>query len=146
MRKPRTSLLALLAGALVLVAASSCWGGAGAGAVLAGYYLNDLYGTETSTISIMNAYGTLHLAVDEEFQLRILHRQIRDDSMGRKYYYEEEVTVECRYTSSDSSVVAVDADGLLRGLAPGAANVSVLFNLPLQKADQARLTVVVGNP
>jgi hypothetical protein len=143
MRKPRTSLLALLA-ALVLGAVSSC--GGGVGAVLAGYYINDLWGTETSTISIMNAYSTLHLAVDEEFQLRVLHRQIRDDSLGRKYYYEEEVTAECRYTSSNSSVVTVDSEGRLIALAPGVATVSVLFNLPLQKADQAKLTVVVGSP
>lgn len=146
MRKARTSLLAALGAAVLLAAASSCGGGAGVGAVLAGYYLNDLWGTETSTISIMNAYGTLHLDVDEEFQLRILHRQIREDSVGRRYYYEEEVTDDCRYTSSNSSVVIIDAGGRMKAVAAGVATVSVLFDLPLQKADQARLTVVVGSP
>ena len=133
-------MLALL---LSTVALSGCGGGS-IGGILIGYTLDELFGTETSTISVDNVAGTLYLREGEEFQLRILHRQLRDDSYGYgRYYYEEYVTDECDFSSSDPGVAYVLGDGLVVAAKPGRTVISVKFDLLLQKADQARLTVVV---
>lgn len=133
-------VLALVACSMAL---SGCSGGS-AGGVLFGYALDELFGTETSTISVDNVVGTLYLQEEERFQLRILHRQLRDESYGYgRYYYEEYVTDECDYTSSDPGVAYVLGDGLVVAANPGRAVISVKFDLLLQKADQTHLTVVV---
>ncbi len=134
------ALVALLAGTLAL---GGCGSGA-AGGILVGYALDELFGTETSTISVDNVAGVLYLLPDEQFQLRILHRQLRDDGYGYgRYYYEEYVTDECEYKSSAPDVAYVLGDGLVVAVGPGTAVISVKFDLVLQKADQTRLTVVV---
>jgi len=131
----------------VLTMATSCSGGGG---IVAAYVLDELFGTETSTIYIDNAFRRLTLEVGEEFPLRIIHRQLRDGSgwsgsggYGDRYYYEEEVSDECSYTTSEPTVVGVDDIGILYALAPGTAIISVKFDLPLQKADFTSLTVTV---
>lgn len=127
------------------VALSGCSRGS-IGGILIGYTLDELYGTETSTISVDNVVGTLYLQEEERFQLRILHRQLRDHAQWRgygRYYYEEYVTEECDYSSSDPGVAYVLGDGLVVAANPGRTVISVKFDLLLQKADQAHLTVVV---
>jgi len=134
--------LTALALAACLVALGGC--GGSAGGILAGYALDELFGTETSTISVDNVVGTLYLRPEDQFQLRILHRQLRDQSYGYgRYYYEEYVTEECDYSSSDPGVAYVVGDGLVVAANPGRVVISVKFDLLLQKADQTRLTVVV---
>lgn len=136
-------ILVVLALVACSVALSGCSGGS-IGGILIGYTLDELYGTETSTISVDNVVGTLHLREEERFQLRILHRQLRDRSYGYgRYYYEEYVTDECDYSSSNPGVAYVLGDGLVVAANPGRTVISVKFDLLLQKADQTHLTVVV---
>ena len=133
-----------LAAAGVAATATSCSGG---GAIVTAMLLDELFGTEHSTIYIDNAFRKLTLTVGEEFPLRIVHRQLRDSGgpgyYDDRYYYEEEVSDDCSYTSSDPEVVGVDDIGILYALAPGTAVISVKFDLLLQKADFASLTVTV---
>lgn len=128
----------------VCVAALSGCGGGSIGGILIGYTLDELFGTETSTISVDNVVGTLYMEEEESFQLRILHRQLREETYGYgRYYYEEYVTDECDYSSSDPGIAYVVGDGLVVAAGPGRAVISVKFDLLLQKADQTHLTVVV---
>ncbi len=129
----------LLLGVLAL---SGCGGGTSPAGILLWYALDEAFGTETSTISVENAVGTLYLREGEWFQLRILHRQLRDQDRGR-YYYEEYVTDECEYTSSAPGVAYVRDDGLVVAAGPGTADISGKFDLWVQKADFCELKVVV---
>ncbi|OPX21476.1 MAG: hypothetical protein B1H03_06540 [Planctomycetales bacterium 4484_113] len=148
MRVLTLAVMVALALAGVAVISTSC--SSGGGGIVAAYVLDEIFGTETSTIYIDNAFRRLTLEVGEEFPLRIIHRQLRDGSgwsgsggYGDRYYYEEEVSDECSYTTSDPTVVGVDDIGILYALSPGTAIISVKFDLPLQKADFTSLTVTV---
>jgi hypothetical protein len=135
--------LGLLNAALALIAAamlSSC--ASTVGAILVGMAFDELSGVETSKIDFTNVAGVLYLQEGEQFYLQVLHRQLLDSSYGRDYY-EEFVTEECKFYSSDSSVAVVEADGLVFAKGKGTATITAVFKLALQKADQARLTVVV---
>ncbi len=137
-------LLSLYVFAFSLIPASC--GGGNASAIFTAALLDELFGTERSSIYVENAVSRINLKVGEEFQLRVIHRQIRSDSYygyyGR-YYYEEDVTEESDYSSSNPSVAGVSSDGLIIGIGPGTAEVSVKFDLPLQKADKTSIEVVV---
>jgi hypothetical protein len=128
---------AALLSALILAGCSST-----IGAVLVGIALDNAMGVETSKIDFTNAAGVLHLQQGEQFYLEILHRQLLDNSYGRDYY-EEIVTSECRFYVSNPSVVIVESDGLIVAQGRGTAEITAVFKIGLQKADQAHLTVVV---
>ncbi len=126
---------------------ASCGGGR-SGAILTIALLDELFGTERSSIYVDNAVSRITLSKGEEFQLRIIHRQIRQDtySLGYgygRYYYEEDVTEESDYYSSNPNVASVSSDGLITAISPGRAVISVKFDLLLQKADQTSIEVIV---
>lgn len=112
------------------------------GNVFLGLAYDRLMSVETSRITVENVPGVLYLGVGDTFQLVIMHRQLLDNNYGRTYY-EEYVTNECSYYTSAPLIVSVDANGRLTAIGKGTANITAKFDLPLQKADQAHLTVVV---
>jgi hypothetical protein len=126
-----------LLSALILSSCSSTFG-----AVLIGMALNDAMGVETSKIDFTNTAGVLHLQQGEQFYLEVLHRQLLDNSYGHDYY-EEIVTSECRFYVSNPSVAIVESDGMIVAQGRGRAEITAVFKMGLQKADQAHLTVVV---
>jgi len=134
-------LLLLFLGLIV----PSC-GGGDAGTLITIAVLDELFGTERSSIFIENAVSSVSLKVGEEFQLRVIHRQLRDYPTGygySRYYYEEEVTDECDYSTDNPLVAGVTSSGRIIAIAPGNAKISVKFKGFLQKADFAYLDVVV---
>ena len=129
----------------VSLLAPSC-GGGDAGTLITIAVLDELFGTERSSIFIENAVSSVSLKVGEEFQLRVVHRQLREYPTGygySRYYYEEEVTDECDYSSDNPQVAGVTSDGRIIAVAPGKAKISVKFRGFLQKADFTYLDVVV---
>lgn len=133
----------------VAATATSCSGGGG---IVAAILLDEMFGTETSTIYIDNAFRRLTLEVGEEFPLRIIHRQLRDSgglggyggySYRDRYYYEEEVSDECSYTTDAPAVALVDDIGIISARMPGTAIISVKFDLWHQRADFTKLEVTV---
>lgn len=112
------------------------------GSLVMGLAYDELMGIETSRISFENVGGALYMDEGSAFQLQVMHRQLIDSRYGRNYY-EEWVTDECSYYTSAPSVASVTADGRVLAIGKGTAVITAVFKLPLQKADQARLTVVV---
>ncbi len=133
-------LLGLLLAA-ALLPLSGC--GSAMGNIFLGLAYNRIMSVETSRITVENVPGVLYLHEGDTHQLEIMHRQLLDNDYGRTYY-EEWVTNECDYFTSAPSIVSVSMDGRITALIRGTATVTALFKLPLQKADQAHLTVVVG--
>lgn len=126
--------------AVTLLSLSSC--GSGMGNIFLGLAYDRLMSVETSRITVENVPGVLYLHKGDTYQLEIMHRQLLDNDYGRTYY-EEYVTNECSYYTSAPMIVSADANGRLTALGKGTANITAKFDLPLQKADQAHLTVVV---
>ncbi len=139
----RITVLPALLLMFALASMSSCSSG---GALVTTLILDQLYGMERSSIYVENAYRKITLHVGDEFQLRVIHRQIREGFGGigsSRYYYEEDVTEECEYFSSNGQVAAVDQSGLIVALNPGLTTIHIKFDLPLQKADQTSIDVEV---
>jgi hypothetical protein len=133
----------LVLGFLSLLMLSPLAGCGGAmGNIFLGLAYNRLMSVETSRITVENVAGVLYLHEGDTFQIEIMHRQLLDNDYGRTYY-EEYVTNECSYYTSAPLIVSADANGCVTALGKGTANITAKFDLPLQKADQAHLMVVV---
>lgn len=112
------------------------------GSIFLGLAYDRLMSIETSRITIENVPGVLYMRKGDTYQLEIMHRQLLDNDYGRTYY-EEYVTNECSYYTNAPDIVSVDVNGRLTAVGKGIANIIAKFDLPLQKADQAHLTVIV---
>jgi hypothetical protein len=130
----------ILMSLLALLPIAGC--GGAMGDIFLGLAYDRLMSVETSRITIENVPGVLYLSEGDTFQLEIMHRQLLDNDYGRTYY-EEWVTGECSYYTSAPLIVSIDTYGRLTAVGKGTANITAKFDLPLQKADQAHLTVIV---
>jgi hypothetical protein len=139
MRRSYKTYIILLS-LLALLPIAGC--GGAMGDVILGLAYDELMSVETSRITVENVAGVLYLHEGDTYQLEIMHRQLLDNDYGRTYY-EEYVTAECSYYTSSPLIVSIDSNGRLTAVGKGTANITAKFDLPLQKADQAHLTVVV---
>ncbi len=138
--KPIRLIAVALIASISLLLLSGC--SSAIGGIFIGLAYDQLMSVETSRINVENVSGVLYLRQGESFQLQIMHRQLIDNNYGRTYY-EEYVTEECSYYTSAPLVARVSRSGQIEAISRGTATISAVFKLPLQKADQAHLTVVV---